>query len=374
MNPLQQFLIYATILFLAILPLSYYLLHRFVKESIHFRIAFMLFLLVGLSSVVVFAGSFLSIYHIIWEFVIIIAMIYFVFKKIIDLYKKPMDFLENKMKKYSEYNFDKEENEWTVPLNNQIAGIISSAEKMGVETKSTSKKVTKHVKEIENLQSRIVEKSNKLSQLASNQSQSAMLISDVTAKLVAALTENTKQTKKAYGQVKKVMVKTQINNKNVTKTAQSLVDISAKISVISDIAFQTHLLSLNTAIEASKVHKSGGGFKAISQNIRKLSEQSENSSKEILKMTKKGDAIAKRTLRISGQILPEAKGSAGIVKKISTQGKSQIQEAESINSFVESIRDVSGKIATIAGEVSSIAENIEQKTVKVINETKEFDV
>lgn len=70
----------------------------------------------------------------------------------------------------------------------------------------------------------------------------------------------------------------------VEKLKASVNEINRTIGVINDIAGQTNLLSLNASIEAARAGESGKGFAVVSNEIRKLSDQSFSSVEEIEKI------------------------------------------------------------------------------------------
>lgn len=97
--------------------------------------------------------------------------------------------------------------------------------------------------------------------------------------------------------------------------------MDAVLSLIQEVASQTHLLGLNAAIESARAGSYGHGFSVVAEEIRKLASRTNNSVKEItatmLDVQQTINQLAEKVERVSSFSSQQAGGVQEIVSAIS---------------------------------------------------------
>ena len=86
---------------------------------------------------------------------------------------------------------------------------------------------------------------------------------------------------------------------NVERTDRSVEIIGKALEMITDIADETNLLSLNASIEAARAGEAGRGFAVVASQIQKLAEESTNSANQIGQIIKTLSEDSANTLKVT---------------------------------------------------------------------------
>ncbi|NHN32231.1 methyl-accepting chemotaxis protein [Paenibacillus agricola] len=142
-------------------------------------------------------------------------------------------------------------------------------------------------------------------------------------------------------------------SKDVKELGSKSTEIGNIIKVITEIATQTNLLSLNAAIEAARAGEHGQGFAVVASEVRKLAEDTANSAKKISQLVSDTQLVANRTVTAVVGTSKEVGNGLGLVRHTG-------QLFVNIQNSISEVDKQTMQVHTNAQEISIAVENMVQ--------------
>ncbi len=294
---------------------------------------------------------------------IVIYFVYLVYKTI----KTPLGAAIKNLETLSNGNLEIVKNDENLKRKDELGVLFRSILQLSENLKSVVTKVKKGTELLSTSSFQLSTSSETLSQGSNEQASTTEEISSTIEQITANIQRNTESS----GDTEKIALKAMEHLHKMKKSAElsynSIYEISGKISIINDIAFQTNILALNAAVEAARAGESGKGFAVVASEVRKLAERSKLAADEINLLSQSSLSISDETKNLLLELVPAMEKTSELVKGISGASNEQNIGVNQVNNAVQALNGVTQKNAGSAEQLSTNAQELTRQS-ELLNE------
>ncbi|RJL53029.1 Tar ligand binding domain-containing protein [Pectobacterium carotovorum] len=230
---------------------------------------------------------------------------------------------------------------------------------------------------------RVATDNHRLSEQANRQSHELKVTTEHIIQLSQHLEQNTQHTQQANlhaEDTSKIAAQgeTMMNDVKVAMSdiAGRTREMTEAIGMIENVAFQTHILSLNAAIEAARAGTMGRGFAVVAREVGTLASQSSHSAQNINVLIRDSDNSVTAGTRLVNKlndslqhIIQTAKDTGAFlseISEISHQQNESIHEVTArLSTLNDTVRENAGQVEASAHTFISLLEQTERLNTSV---------
>ncbi|WP_412096005.1 methyl-accepting chemotaxis protein [Bacillus sp. PS06] len=181
--------------------------------------------------------------------------------------------------------------------------------------------------------------------------ENATVVSEVSIQAVEKAKEGGLFVDNTVKQINAINESVQVSGEAIKTLEHRSQEIEKITNVINDIANQTNLLALNAAIEAARAGEHGKGFAVVADEVRKLAEQSQQSSSQISALIKTIQEEMDKSNKSIEQVSVDVQEGLAVVN----------QTRENFNGIL----DFMGRLTDQTNDMAATSEQISASTQEV---------
>lgn len=364
-----KFFMFAIILYGIFVPVAYFLISRNLKNTLLFHAARFLLLFLSVTALLFYLVGVLGTIHLVWVIPVMAGLLYVSIVLTRRFIAKSLSGLNESIKSIAGGNLSQRFLEKAdVRVKDGLTDVYKSLDRLVVNQSNVTKKLIKELEHTRQVNSEVTQRASDIFEKVTNQASTLEEISASMEEMLTNIEQNASNSKQTESIANKSASNISVVNKAVEGAVDSVKDIISKTSIINEFAMKTNLLSLNAAVEAANAGEYGRGFSVVAAEVRKLAENSKNTSNDINVLSTKSLKTFERSVKLLATVIPEIQKTAALVQEISGATQEQRMGAEQINSAMQQLNAFTQENATALDDLNTYSEALD-KSFNKLNKT-----
>ena len=258
--------------------------------------------------------------------------------------------------------------------NDEVGRLRKAMDQMAFNLQGIVKEITSSSEAMLAASKHLIHDAIELSEGSSKQASAAEEIASSMEEMQANLQQSAHNSELTGATAKKSSIAIRESQQQNHEASVLLNKITSKISIITDIALQTNILALNAAVEAARAGQHGRGFAVVANEVKRLSQTSQEAASEITLVSRDTMETSKIAMAKLDEIVPQIEQTTLLVNEISIAASEQLSGIEQINRAMQQLNDVVQMNARYSDGISSAAERIEDLSKRLNDSIATFQV
>ena len=283
-----------------------------------------------------------------------IIMAYIITVYMTSMLKKGVELAQKYSQGELTYQIDSE----SLTLKDELGDLNRALYNMASKIKDIISSIYQGAENVASAGQQISSTTQQMSQGASEQASSVEEVSSSMEQMASNIQQNRDNSTQTETISNEAVAGMKLVNEAAGKSLVAIKNISEKISIINDIAFQTNILALNAAVEAARAGEHGKGFAVVAAEVRKLAERSKIAADEIVGLAKTSVDVTENAGRLMIDTIPKIEKTSKLVQEITASSLEQSTGAEQINNAIQQLNQVTQQNAASSEEMATSAEEL----------------